>query len=357
MIGVENKAMSTIIGACGYGATGSSAIMDLLREFDNTNILSKIEFILPYFPDGLEDLEYHVRNYHKYMASAVAINRFRKFTKWPMFTRVTNGEIKKLTDDFLSKIVQISWNGRSWADKYIRSTGELFIASAFFTLIRKLRFIKSNKLCDNLFKHKIEISIMSENFDASSKYFMTEILNAMGRDPQKMTVLDQPFEGCNPVKSFKYFENPKAIVVDRDPRDHYLFAKNFLRPRGLAQIPCDNADDYIQYFRLIRKSPLDLRKRDDIIFLNFEELIYDYENAVSRVANFCGVSEHTHKGVYFKPTHSRNNTQLFKKYTGFEEDIAKIERELPEYLFHFENYPDVKAEDGMFYGSQRRKKR
>jgi hypothetical protein len=100
-----------------------------------------------------------------------------------------------------------------------------------------------------------------------------------------------------------------------------------------------------------------LRERDDVIFFNFEELVYDYENTSKRVAEFVGVTERIHKGEYFKPSHSRNNTQLFKKYTGFESDIKKIEKELPEYIFPFENYPDIEPEGGMFSGSQRRKRR
>jgi len=105
------------------------------------------------------------------------------------------------------------------------------------------------------------------------------------------------------VKSFKFFENPIAIIVDRDPRDHYLFTKNFLQPRGLLNlIPCDNVDDYIKYFRLVRQSPPDLRGRDDVIFFNFEELVYDYENTAKKVAEFIGegITQHIHKGEYFK---------------------------------------------------------
>ena len=47
-----------------------------------------------------------------------------------------------------------------------------------------------------------------------------------GRIEEKNLVLDQPFSGNNPQASFPYFENPRAVVVDRDPRDYYLFVKN-----------------------------------------------------------------------------------------------------------------------------------
>jgi hypothetical protein len=109
---------------------------------------------------------------------------------------------------------------------------------------------------------------MSNKFDVAAKEYISSVLDSIGRKHNHITVLDQPFEGCNPIKSFKYFENPKAIVVDRDPRDHYLFVKNFLRPRGKQgyQIPCDNVDDYIKYFRLVRQKLPCLNERDDVIF-------------------------------------------------------------------------------------------
>ena len=50
-----------IIGACGYGATGSSAVYDLIREFEGIQSLPfDSEFIYCYQVDGLQDLQYHL---------------------------------------------------------------------------------------------------------------------------------------------------------------------------------------------------------------------------------------------------------------------------------------------------------
>ena len=38
-----------IIGACGFGATGSSVLTDLLREYDDIQVYDTFEFItMPY---------------------------------------------------------------------------------------------------------------------------------------------------------------------------------------------------------------------------------------------------------------------------------------------------------------------
>ena len=349
--------MLTTIGVCGYFSTGSSAVIDLLKEFDGVNALDNGEFLLAYYPDGLEDLEYHLLNPHKIMISVVAIARFRKFVKFSTFQQMTGGKINKAADEFLNKIVQFSFDGfGGLADSYLLPSWKIFARKCAAKISRGLKCAKIFEFYTKLASHKIELSLIPENFDSAAKEFIAESLDSIGYLPSKINVVNQAFEACDPVKSFKYFDNPRAILVDRDPRDHYLFTKIFLQPRGLGNsVPCNNIDDYIRYYKLLRSYPEGLHSRNDVMFINFEELIYDYENAVKRVADFCEVSEHIHKSEYFKPTHSRSNSQLFKKYTDFKEDIEKIERELSEYLFHFEDYPDIEPEDGMFFGSQSRK--
>jgi hypothetical protein len=351
--------MNNTIGVCGNYSTGSSAVSDLLHEFEDAQVLDPAEFTLAYYPDGLEDLEYHLKNYHKYMSSAVAINRFRKLTGWQGRNCISKKEIKQITENFLNKIIQISWKGHGYVDVLIRPSGEIFIKRSIFKIARILHFNKLCKLYSVLFPHKLELSIMPESFDLASRVFISEVLDAMGRKPDMATVLDQPFEGCNPVKSFKYFENPRAIIVDRDPRDLYLYVKCFLRPRGPEgyQVPCDNVEIFIEYYRLVHKNPLNIKTRDDLMFINFEDLVYDYENSIKKISDFAGVSKHLYKGIYFKPAHSRTNTQLHKKYHQLDADIVKIERELTEYLYPFDNYPDIESEGKMFWGNQKSKER
>jgi hypothetical protein len=276
-----------------------------------------------------------------------------------LFKYIPRKKLNKIIDNYFDKIIQLSWKGHGYADVLVRPPLEIFIKRCLFKTAKILRFNQLSRLYNLLYPHNISISIMPGCFDSASGEFISDILDAIGREPDKVTVLDQPFEGCNPVKSFKFFDNPKAIIVDRDPRDLYLFVKKFLRPRGREgyQIPCANADEFIKYTRLMHQTPPDLHSNNDLLFINFESLIYDYENTIKKISNFTGLTDHAHKGKYFKPAHSRNNTQLFKKYGGFEDDIKKIESELSEYLFPFDKYPDITPEGGMFWGSQNKKEK
>lgn len=49
-----------IIGACGYGGTGSSAVKDFIKEFDNVQTLDRAECQYAFKVDGLQDLELHI---------------------------------------------------------------------------------------------------------------------------------------------------------------------------------------------------------------------------------------------------------------------------------------------------------
>jgi len=352
--------MIRTVGVSGYFSTGSSAVVDLLHEFDETQVLNSEFYIARGIPDGLEDLENSLRGPH---SSAVAIKRFRKIMKEPLMRKsITKEEMNKIVDEFLNSIIGYSWLNNApnmIIDIYQFPLSVRYLRYMLWTICLKLRLKFLCKSIQVFFNYKVDYSVLPENFDEASKLFIINILAAMGIDwhheEKKIIVINQAFLPSDPIRSFKYFENPASIIVDRDPRDHYLFTKYFLRPQGIC-FPSNNVNDYIKYFLLQRRSSQNLRSRTDVFFVNFEELVYDSENATKKVANFLGITKHIRKGECFKPTHSRNNTQLFKKYTGCESDLKKIEQELQEYLFPFENYPDIDPEGEMFFGSQLNKK-
>ena len=101
-----------IIGTCGYGATGSSAVYDLIREFQEVQSLDfDSEFTYTYQVDGLQDLQYHLTShYSKGSSGDAAIRRFIKlsrFAKTPfMHYQVPPKEYLRITDEYIDSIVQ-----------------------------------------------------------------------------------------------------------------------------------------------------------------------------------------------------------------------------------------------------------
>ncbi|MCL1922677.1 MAG: hypothetical protein FWG15_02200 [Propionibacteriaceae bacterium] len=348
-----------IVGVCGFTSSGSSAVTDLLHEFSDAQVLDHCELSFTYYPDGLDDLTWQLtENYGKHFQS-LAIERFRRLMSSRAFFRAVDKKtINQLTDQFLDQIVQVKWHGMSAHERdrlsfFLRRGSVLAMQKA----MRAIRIAHAPRVFFSMVGSRIELTARPENIYSAAQEFVTNVLAALGRDTEKITILNQPFCGNNPVKSFRYFGAPKAIIIDRDPRDLYLFCKHHLRRRGEGmQIAMTSVEDFIAWFRTTRVQPDGLRERDDVMFIRFEELLYDYDNAISKISAFTGVKTHVAKGKYFKPNWSRSNSQLFRNYPKNAEEIKVIEGELPEFLFPFDEYPDIPAHGEMFFGSQAKRR-
>ena len=85
-------------------------------------------------------------------------------------------------------------------------------------------------------------------------------------------------------------------------------------------------------------------------------MVYEYKKTSAKVREFLHLPENPRPRTVFEPNLSIANTQVFKRFPQFAEDVRTIERELPEYLFDFSKYqtPDFKKK--MFYGKSPKNK-
>lgn len=145
---------------------------------------------------------------------------------------------------------------------------------------------------------------------------------------------------------FLFFDEPKAIIVDRDPRDLYAFYHKVLVDE-CRFLPIDNVKLFVEQYRRIR---MNQKRIDDEskLFVNFEDLIYNYEETKDRIIAFCGLKNHTYPKKYLNPAKSINNTQLYKMYPEMSEDVKYIEENLKEYLFDFSKYGEVRHDGTIF---------
>lgn len=346
-----------IIGTCGFCSTGSSAVSDYLREFDENQVIDRIEFTIPYLPDGLEDLQYHLcRNTNRDDNCSIAIPRFRRFMKFyerqfSFLPNVTKKDARKITNDFLDSLIQLRWISSRRSDKLLYPSGFYFNVGHRFVkniLFRKYyQFFHKSPMC---WPYRIlDVSVRPSNFDVESKKFVRKILELYGADFTKNIVLDQPFIGNDPVKSFKFFDNPIAIVVDRDPRDNFIFSREVLSKKGRF-MPSDNVEEFVEYYKLMRQNQPYLQPNERVLRMNFEEMVYDYDNATRKVREFCHLHDNPRPRSIFNPQMSMANTQLFLKFPEYQKDVEYIERELADYLFDFEKYPKPEQTGKMFMG-------
>ena len=346
-----------IIGTCGFCSTGSSAVSDYLKEFDENQIIDRIEFSLTYLPDGLEDLEYHLKkNINRDDNCCMAIPRFRRYMRFQehLMTRLTHiskREAQAITNTFLDSIIQMRWVSARRSDYllypswFYRKIGRGLLIQRLIPFLNKT-LKKSLTIWPN---RLLEVSINPDDFDEKSKSFVRSVLRVYGADFNKNIVLDQPFIGNDPCKSFKYYDDPIAIVVDRDPRDNYIFSREVLSKKRRF-MPCDDVEDFVKYYKLLRHNQPYQTPNKRILRINFEDMVYDYDNATAKIREFCHLPDNPRPYTVFDPKLSVNNTQLILKYPKYKKDVEYIEHELPEYLFDFDRFPQPDNCGQMFMG-------
>lgn len=322
-----------IIGVCGYGYTGSGAVIDLLKEYSDVCVKDDFEFTLTYWPDSIEDLEYQLmKKPARFFSSDMAINRFLKFIKkenvspkgW--YKTATNGKFCRIAERYVDKIVQLQWNGRWMIDPFLCNE----VTRTFkYRLLARIQSRFHISCLEKLLDRKMYFSICPEEFYNASREFVAEVIAAMGADDFETIVLNQPFAANNPKCSMNFFENPKAIIVDRDPRDTYVLMREHI---DVKWAPVDCVEDFIVYYERLR---LSREKCENILYIQFEDLVYRYAETVAQIEEFCGCKKHDSNRKYFNPNISIRNTQLFVDNHKYEKEIQLIEKNLNPFLYNF----------------------
>lgn len=344
-----------IIGSCGYGATGSSVLTDLLSEYDDIQLFDSFEFVFAYRVDGLQDLEYHLmKQYAKNLSGDYAIKRFLDWTKCyrtPFINKPCDGnEFYEISKDYVKAITQLTYDGVETADVLSGSVIKNIFAFASKKILMPKIIEKITNRPSFLWPCRtLNYSIEPVNFYEESRKYINNILTAMGADLSRPICLDQPFEGNDPSQSFPFFEDPYAVVIDRDPRDLYFDEKYTTSPDGKF-FPRTTVQDFVVYYKNMRKR---VSENPRVLRIRFEELIYEYDQSVKKIEEFLHLGEHKRPKTGFDPNRSINNTQQIRLHPDDKAEIEYIEKELPEFLFPFENYPDVQFNGKPFYGAAR----
>lgn len=348
-----------IIGACGFGSTGSSAVTDYLKEYDSFQVLDQIEFTWVSAVDGLIDLDYHVNHPHnRTMDSIKAIDRYRAksrgFAKQITKVGASSEKFIQLTNDFLDSIITTSWDwslhhgDKNLVDRFLRSL------YARFSIVPKWE-MKHGRHWEGYPLAKVYLSVMPDGFDEKARKHVHDILLAMGADFSRPIILDQPFAGNNPQACFKFFDDPYAVVVDRDPRDNYVFAKTKLLGR-FHLMPINCVEDFVKYYRALRKNQPYTEPNGRVLSIKFEDMVYHYDETTARLRDFFHLPDNPNPKSIFDPAISMPNTQVWKRYPQYTKDIEYIEKELPEYLFDYSGCPEPDPNGKMFWGKSPKNK-
>ena len=330
-----------VITCASYYGSGSSAVTDFISEFDNVASVGDYEFRFAHDPDGLSELEYNlVENFNRHN-SGHALKRYKKLVDYygnhflvKRYEPYFNNQWKKLSYEYIDKLTDFKFPGFWQYDFYdkgriyefIQKFPERFMHLTFWKNKpdKHLFFLKSTTLAS----HPTE-----EKFLKCTKEYTDSLMKAVNKKNLPYLLLDQILPSSNIERHMRYFNNAQVFVVDRDPRDIYLLAKYEWKD---TVVPKD-IKLFCKWFKYVRD--VDNKKQwnpQKIMYVQFEDLIYNYEETTNKIKKWIGLSEKNHNQKYqkFNPDISIKNTRYWVQHSEYKEEADYIAKELPEYLYN-----------------------
>lgn len=328
--------MDKIIVPMSYMGSGSSAVTDLLREYEGINTKnSDFEYVFLHAPNGLFDLEFKLLYNNNAIRSDEAVKSFRKLMKklyiyggWGIanYKHKISKNFMNIVDSYLDSIVTSKYRG-IWY--FYQKPSKM---AWFIRVIRRVIFKKSTKLK----QVELEMSMVSsDDFYEKSRKFILNVIKEISYK-EEYVVLDQLLlpHNLNIIDNYK-IEELFPIIISRDPRDVFIMNKYFWKPRNQEVPYPTDVKEFCNYYKMMRENE---KKTNTLALrLNFEDLVLNYEETKQDIENFIGIDSIHHKAKfeYFNPAISVNNLQVYNRDDKYREEVEVIELELSEYLYNF----------------------
>ena len=337
--------MKVITCASFYG-TGSSAITDLLTEYEHVKSHGEYELSFVHEFDGISDLEYHLTECHNRNNSSVALKRFEKKSKFnagkffnKRYEPFFQNQYLSTTREYLEELIEFKVKGHAFFEQFDKGLVYYYFQS-LLTKIMHLAHVHMNTMPNEYLYYSHP---SKEKFLELTQNYTHALLKLANKDNSEFLIIDQLLPSSNISRCLRYFKDDvKVIVVDRDPRDIYVSCR-FVWKDDRAPV---DPYEFCQWYRYARESSkgqeVDPTK---VLKIQFEDLIYDYLNSVNKIENFIGIDNKWHSMKFKKlnPKRSFVNTQKWKKYNVCNE-IEIIENQLPEYIYNFSRFDGITIE-------------
>ena len=344
-----------IITCASYGASGSSALTDLVAEYSNVQRMTDAEFRFLHDPDGISDLEFQLVECHNRHNAGRALKRFWRQSQFNggnrihrRYERFFDGKYLELSKQYVDDLMDFTSKG--WWDYDLLDKGDkrdsyMYRKKIEDRILKAIPFINKRVLDNEImfFSHPSE-----EQFLNATRKYVHALLEAANLEGKEYIEVDQIVGSQNIDRYLRYFSDPiEVFVVDRDPRDIYVLEKVYY-PIHYGSYNNDSVEVFCKKFKYIRESGNPEQSTSEHIhYLQFENFLFDYVRIVNEVEEVTGLKaeDHTKKFQFLNPMKSVNNVQTWIEQPGLADDIQYIENALGNYLYPFEEYSrqDVKG--------------
>lgn len=319
-----NTSHYNLIIVSGFICTGSSVLIDVLRGFASYVALTE-EFNL-FNPDyGLLKLIKSVESSgkdRKYLYR-VCRKKLLEAGKAPSrYYRIKRRMLRAIfSEDYQNKKDRRSFD-RLFGGNYLTETKSL--------LYDIKRIIKNDTGNDNNY----------EKLKDPLNYYVQSLARHIAINNEVKTVIfNQTIKPSSSTKSaLDMLDHTKLIVVDRDPRDHYIDLKNSGRLGKIikmyANYSSDEVQNYIQWYKLRREGFYNNNDSENILVVRFEDLVLQYDKVLKNISTFLDDKSllRQNNQAYFKPASAMNKVGMWKCYEH-RDKITRIQKELFQYCY------------------------
>lgn len=335
-----------IITSTGFGDSGSSAITDLLSEYEGIKSYgSEWECTFLHMPGGLGDLENAVSEGHR-LKTDYAIKQFLKLSKklsqQEMYKKAFKNQFYQLSIDFIKNFFKIQWKGmyeeiQSEFLSELTYKDKKFIkfSSTYYTLNKSKKFDMYES--DSWRPSYIPFTDMYyscdlEGFYSAAKKYTKSLFDIAAEGAERL-FLDQLLPPISTQKYLNYIEyETKVFIVDKDPRDLFLVENLY---NGSRFVPFENVNTFIKWYKETRYKSLENVNKKNTYHCLLNELINEYDSQCDKIEKYLGIDSSLHfaKREKFNPDKSKVNTGLYAKFQNYSEETKLIEKELKDFLY------------------------
>lgn len=334
-----------IITCASYYGTGSSAVIDYVSEFSDVYSFQNEEFRFIQDPDGISDLEFHlVENFNRHNAGH-ALKRYQRLAEFyngnmlgKKYRRFFGNKWLAYSKKYIEELTDFSYKGWWMYDLYDRGSSYYFRKRIGNKLLHLSLWKDQPERVLNTLKKEITLCShpSEEKFLECTKRYIYSLFSSAPPGCQNKAAVDQLLPPENIQRYLRYLnQDTKVAVVDRDPRDVFILDK-YCWKDGMLPADPETFCKWYRYTRSHRK--YENMNTDQVMFLQFEDLVYRYNSTAKRLRDWIGLDEKNHiwKKQRFDPAVSIKNTQNWRRYRQAWKEADYIEKHLCEYLYDFD---------------------
>lgn len=334
------------LATTGYYGSGSSAITDLVNEYSSVLQPKGTNFELSFFfgYHGILNLYNWIIKERYCQKEAIVDFMHDAERKACLGTKMNyekyfDGHFMECTREYIRKI-----QGTELGMYYYRDFMRMpWLNVCIYRILNKLYSVGNvmyNRTHSDVREKTIKLFGKREMrylYEISEKDFINESKMYLASLFENLDIKHDIVMGDGLIGTFNlddislFFDDIRIAIVDRDPRDIYLTEKYVYKS---GSIPGE-LESFCNWFKT--RHHMYTYNNCSVINIRFEDMIYKYDKTISELEAFFGLSplNHVDKGHFFIPEKSRNNTRLWKKYTGEDENMEYIKRALSDWIYPY----------------------